>query len=322
MPRDYDFQKELARFGPEGAGEILSPTQALDYCHRLTRLHYENFSVISWFLPRRLVKPFEAVYGFCRWSDDLGDETGNSQEALRLLAWWQGELEQSWNDPLDARHPVMIALAQVRRDHDLEIEPFKRLIQAFRWDQTKNRYNNRAELVNYCHSSADPVGEIVLSLFEKRNPQTVALSDSICTGLQLANFWQDVSRDLNIDRIYLPLEDMVRFGVDEKQIWQRKATLPIRDLIRHEVDWAEECLRKGEPLPGMVGGSLGAQIGLFINGGKAILSRIRGEGYRSIEVRPRLTKWDKGRLMLGGLGGLLMSPFRKAQLSEKSVAAP
>ena len=318
MAKVYDFPKDLAQYGP-GVGEPkeqrdpVSRVQAADYCRELTRSHYENFSVVSWFLPKRLLKPFEAVYAFCRWSDDLGDETGGPEQALPLLNWWQQELETSWAQPHNAVHPVMVALAAVREEHDLEIDPFLRLIQAFKLDQTKNRFGSRAELLAYCHNSADPVGEIVLTLFGKKDPTTLPLSHAICTGLQLANFWQDLSRDLDINRIYLPVEDQAQWGINEADLFARKATEPIRALLKQEVDWAAQCFEQGRELPALVGGTLGAQIGLFWNGGRAILNRIRTEGYRSLETRPRLTKWDKGRLLLGGLTGWLLGPLKRGR---------
>jgi len=320
MTQGYDFARELARYGPNGSEPPPNPREARAYCHWLTRVHYENFSVVSWFLPRRLIPDFEAVYAFCRWSDDLGDEMGDPERAQAALGWWRSQLDHSWDDPGAAKHPVFVALAESRKEHSLSREPFQRLISAFQRDQVQNRYETRSDLVSYCHDSADPVGEIVLTLFGKATPQTIALSDSICTGLQLANFWQDLSRDLDIGRIYLPREDRVRHGVEEADLRRRVATPAIRALVKDEVEWARSFFESGSSLPSRVGGSLGAQIGLFLDGGKAILAKIETEGFRSLEKRPSLSRWEKGWLALGGLWGYLLGRWNDPWLGGSRVS--
>ena len=184
--------------------------EARAYCRRLTLGHYENFSVASLLLPRRLVPHFYAIYSYCRWADDLGDETGGGARALALLEWWRTELFRCYDGK--PRHPVMIALMPTIRRFHIPPEPFLALIRAFEQDQHVKRYETYPQLLDYCRLSANPVGHLVLYLCECFNTRTAALADAICTGLQLANFWQDVSRDLDIDRVYIPAEDMCRFG--------------------------------------------------------------------------------------------------------------
>lgn len=297
----YDFSKELELYGPDGLGPVLDLRQSHEYCSWLTRIHYENFSVISWFLPKSLRAAFEAVYAFCRWSDDLGDEAGDTQKSLELLKWWTSELHEAFANPPSAKHPILIALSSEAQKHQLPLEPFQRLIHAFEMDQTKHRFGTREEVLYYCHHSANPVGEIVLALFKANSSINVALSDSICTGLQLANFWQDLSRDLDINRIYIPQEDMVLKGVRESDLWNRKTTPAIRELVRFEVDWAEECFLRGKKLPDRLGGPMGEQIRLFLMGGQAILKKIRLANFNSLEKRPKLSKWDKLSLAIPGL---------------------
>src|SRR5713101_718563 len=193
-----------------------SQQEAQSYCERLARTHYENFSVATWFLPRRLRQHFFNVYAYCRISDDLGDETGDQQASLLLLDEWEAELNACYDG--SPRHPVFVALAATVRQFDIPKQTFADLLQAFRQDQTVTRYETFDHLLGYCHYSANPVGHLVLYLCGYRDPERQLLSDFTCTALQLANFWQDVSADFAKGRIYLPLEDLRRFGVSEEMI--------------------------------------------------------------------------------------------------------
>src|SRR5438128_3566264 len=187
------FARELARLGPQGVRRDWSLTEARAYCGRLARNHYENFSVASVLLPRRLLGHFHAIYAYCRWADDLGDETGGGPEALALLGWWRDELLRCY----DRRptHPVMIALRPTIDRFRIPPEPFLDLLRAFEQDQKVKRYETLEQLLDYCRCSANPVGRLVLYVCRAHDAERVALSDAICTGLQLANFWQDVARD-------------------------------------------------------------------------------------------------------------------------------
>ena len=194
----WDFAAELRRWGPAG-GVCPSRNFARSYCARVARTHYENFTVTSVLLPRKLLSHFHAVYAYCRWADDLADESGGGDTALSLLAWWQRELQACYDGT--PKHPVMIALQQTIRSKAIPREPFQNLLIAFRQDQTKPVYATFDELLQYCQNSANPVGHLVLHLFDCYDAERAALSDFVCTGLQLANFWQDVARDLTIGRI-------------------------------------------------------------------------------------------------------------------------
>ncbi len=203
---------QLDTFGPDRC-EAMTYEQASDYTRQLAKSHYENFTVVSWFLPRRLRDDFRHVYSFCRWADDLGDETGDPRRSLELLAWWRREVDLCYAGK--PRHPVFVALNQTIHRHDIPRKPFDDLISAFEQDQTMTRYRTWDQVLDYCTRSADPVGRLVLYLAGVRDEARQRLSDATCTALQLANFWQDVRRDvLERDRVYVPSEVASRHGLD------------------------------------------------------------------------------------------------------------
>lgn len=272
-----------------------SVEEAQQYTARLAQRHYENFTVVSRFLPARLRQPMFNIYAFCRWSDDLGDELPDRDEALRALEWWRGELESCYAD--DPRHPVFVALHGTIREYDISPEPFHHLLDAFVQDQTVKRFPGYADVLDYCTRSANPVGRLVLYLFGYRDPERQALSDATCTALQLANFWQDVTVDWLKGRVYLPLEDMERFGASESQIERRSFTPEFRELMRFEVDRAHGLFEQGLPLAGRVDRRLALDLELFSRGGMAILERIRRQGYDVLSRRPQLSKQAKAGLI-------------------------
>ena len=203
--------------------------EAREYCARLARTHYENFSVASWFLPQRLRQHFFNVYAYCRISDDLGDEVGDTAASLELLDQWQHELDACYEG--SPKHPVFVALAETVRQFDIPKHEFSDLLIAFRQDQTVTRFETFDDVLAYCHYSANPVGHLVLYLCGYRDPERQQLSDFTCTALQLANFWQDVTVDYAKGRIYLPLEDLRRFNVSEDDIAQQSEHA---GLLRHD----------------------------------------------------------------------------------------
>ncbi|MFN7768008.1 MAG: squalene synthase HpnC, partial [Planctomycetaceae bacterium] len=210
LPPAKEFELELTRWGPNSTAGVPSLADSKGYCRFLATGHYENFPVVSLLLPRSLHQHFYNVYAYCRWSDDLGDETGDPQRALALLQWWRGELDACYAG--QSRHPVFVALSETIREFDIPRQPLVDLISAFEQDQTVREYETYPQLLDYCRRSADPVGRLVLALCRRATAENFIWSDSICTGLQLANFWQDVARDFDIGRIYLPREDRERFG--------------------------------------------------------------------------------------------------------------
>jgi squalene synthase HpnC len=288
---------DLATWGPNSTAAAPSAIEAARYCRDLATSHYENFTVVSWFLPRELRQHMYNIYAFCRWSDDLGDETGDTARSTELLAWWRGELHRCFAG--QATHPVYVALRPTIERFQIEPQPFEDLISAFEQDQRVTDYETFDQLRNYCRRSADPVGRLVLKLFEQSTPQHVAWSDSICTGLQLANFWQDVDRDLTKGRIYLPREDRRRFGYSDDDLSARRTTPAFLDLMKFEVDRAREFLLAGRPLLRSVRGRrLRLDLELFLAGGLKILDEIESIGYRVWDCRPTVTKAAKLRLLL------------------------
>ena len=193
-----------------------SLAEAREYCRRLARTHYENFSVATWFLPKKLRQDFLNVYAYCRISDDLGDEVGDATTALALLDEWQAELDACYEG--DPRHPVFVALAETVKKFDIPKHEFSDLLIAFRQDQTVTRFETFDDVLAYCRYSANPVGHLVLYLCGYHDAERQQLSDYTCTALQLANFWQDVSVDYAKGRIYLPMEDLRRYSVSEEDL--------------------------------------------------------------------------------------------------------
>ena len=300
IPRMHNgLDAELARFGPGSAHAPVSLAWAQGYCGRLARTHYENFTVASLLLPRRLWRHFHAVYAYCRWADDLADETGGGQRALDLLRWWREELLRCYTG--EPRHPVMLALRQTIRRFRIPPQPFLDLLVAFEQDQRVRRYQTYEQLLDYCRYSANPVGHLVLYLCEVYDAERAALADHICTALQLANFWQDVARDYDLGRVYLPEEDRQRFGYSEEDLRQRRFTPAFRELMRFEVDRTRDLFYRGFPLLERVPLAMRADVELFIRGGLAILRKIERCGYNVWATRPVLAKWEKAGLMAGAL---------------------
>ena len=268
-----------------------SLAEAYVYCERLARTHYENFSVATWFLPKRLRQHFFNIYAYCRISDDLGDETGDPAASLQLLDEWERELNACYSGA--PRHPVFVALAGTVRQFDIPQHEFSDLLTAFRQDQTTTRYETFDELLGYCRNSANPVGHLVLYLCGYRDPERQQLSDFTCTALQLANFWQDVSVDYDKGRIYLPLEDLRKYGVEEEDVSSGNNSAAFREMMRFEVERAREWFERGLPLISKVGRELAIDLELFSRGGQEILNAIERQDYAVLGNRPVISKGRK-----------------------------
>lgn len=265
--------------------------EAHEYCRNLARSHYENFSVASWFLPKRLRQHFFNVYAYCRIADDLGDEVGDPEASLALFDEWEAELDRCYDGT--PRHPVFVALAETVRELEIPKHEFSDLVKAFRQDQTVTRYETFDDFLGYCTNSANPVGHLVLYLGGYRDAERQRLSDFTCTALQLTNSWQDVAEDFDKGRVYLPQEDLRRFGVSETVIAGKRATAAFRELMRFEVDRAREWFRQGLPLVGLVERELARDVELFSQGGMEILDAIAASGYDVLSHRPTLSKRRK-----------------------------
>lgn len=291
---------------PEAAPSI---EEARAFCRRLATSHYENFSVATWFLPKHLHQHFFNVYAYCRISDDLGDEVGDTRVSLALLERWEQELTATYcalegrASEGAVRHPVFVALAETIQNCSIPRHEFSDLLTAFRQDQTVTRYETFDDLLGYCRNSANPVGHLVLYLCGYKDEERQRLSDYTCTALQLANFWQDVSVDWKKGRVYLPLEDLRRFGVSEAQIAERRFSAQFRELMRFEVERARQWFQMGLPLVKMVDRSLALDIELFSRGGMAILQAIESQDYNVLAQRPSLSKFHKAGLAFRALAG-------------------
>lgn len=283
-----------------------SVKQAERECRRIALSHYENFLVASVLLPRRLKQPFYNVYAFCRTADDLADESATPALALNALSQCQTSLDATFagNPPAG----IFTALANTIEQFRLNKQPFDDLLDAFRQDQQKTRYQTTRELLDYCRRSANPVGRIVLKLAAvDADVADLERSDQICTGLQLANFWQDVARDYAIGRIYLPQSELRTLGVSEErfaEMIQQRSTLPeLKTLIQAECDRAQTCFDLGAPLCDHVPKWLGRNLRLFVGGGRATLEAIRAIDFDVIRIRPRVSKGTQAGLILRSLIG-------------------
>lgn len=299
MPR-YDFAEQLRQFGPNARRRApLAAEEASRYCRRLARSHYENFAVASLLLPAALRPHFFHVYAYCRWADDLGDEVDSPQRALQLLDWWEHELNECYAG--HAWHPVFVALSETIRQFQIPRQPLADLLVAFRQDQQVTRYATAQDVLDYCRYSANPVGRIVLCLGGCLDDRRAALSDAVCTGLQLANFCQDVALDYRRGRIYLPQEVCRRQGYGEDDFARRTYDQRFRRLLQEEVQRAEAWLRRGLPLAAEVPRWLGRDVWIMTQGGLALLQRIRDVQYDVWTRRPRVSKAAQVRLLLRSL---------------------
>jgi squalene synthase HpnC len=300
MPLGWNALPESYRI-PATAPSLV---EARAYCERLAKSHYENFSVATWFLPKRLRQHFYNVYAYCRISDDLGDEVGDPQQSLELLDQWETELNACYAG--SPRHPVFVALAETVKQFGIPQHEFSDLLIAFRHDQTVTRFETFDDVLAYCRYSANPVGHLVLYLCGYSDAERQQLSDYTCTALQLANFWQDVFVDYGKGRIYLPLEDLRRFGVTGEDIAGRRATPQFVAMMKFEIERAREWFARGLPLVKMVNRELAIDLELFSRGGQEILNAIERQGFDVLKARPEISKPRKLLLVLRAAMGKLL----------------
>lgn len=269
--------------------------RAYEYCERLARSHYENFPVGSMLIPKELRKHFYSIYAFARIADDFADEgyaeQHSERERLDLLEQWRAMLMESAAGR--ATHPVFVALAETQACFELPVELFDDLLSAFKQDVTQRRYESREQLLDYCRRSANPIGRLILLLFGYRDEERHNWSDDICTALQLANHWQDVTVDLDKDRVYLPDEDLSRFNLEVDDLKRRKNGERFRHLMKFEVDRTREMFGRGKPLCTSVHGRLGLELRAVWLGGMRILELIEQNDYDVFAHRPVITATDK-----------------------------
>jgi len=307
LPGEIDITRNTPQPG-------CSVEEAQKYTKWLATHHYENFKVVSWLLPNALHQHFYNVYAYCRWADDLGDEVPEAARALELLAWWEHELDACYDGK--PSHPVFVALRETVVAKDIPKQPFADLLKAFRQDQTVKRYPNWDAVLGYCVNSANPVGRLVLYLCGYRDEERQRLSDATCTALQLANFWQDISRDLDIGRIYIPLDAAAAHGLNENDIVGRRFDDRYVRLMKDLIARTRVLFAKGQPLAKMVDGRLSVDLEMFSRGGLAVLDAIEKMGHDTLNHRPSVSKLKQGAL----LGRTLVKHLMNAESIEVEKA--
>jgi squalene synthase HpnC/squalene synthase HpnD len=268
---------------------------AEEYTRWLATHHYENFNVVSWLLPKDLHQHFYNVYAYCRWADDLGDEVPQKERALELLDWWERELDDCYHGR--PSHPVFVALRETITAKNIPKQPFADLLRAFRQDQNVKRYPTWDSIIGYCAYSANPVGRLVLYLCGYRDQERQAMSDATCTALQLANFWQDVERDLEKGRIYIPLDVAAAHGLTPADIVDHRFDERFVGLMKDLIARTRLLFQQGAPLAKMVSGRLRVDLEMFSQGGLAVLDAIEAMGYDTLHNRPAIRKAKQIRLL-------------------------
>ena len=295
-PKDYVSSQEALN-------TTYTHAEAEQYTRWLATHHYENFHVVSFLLPKKLHQDFYNVYSFCRWADDLGDEIGDTAESLRLLGWWRGELEAMYRGQV--QHPVFVALEGTARKYKLPKQLFADLISAFEHDQRVTRYANWDEVFEYCRCSANPVGRLVLRLCGYSDDERDRMSDATCTALQLANFWQDVTVDLEKDRVYLPQDLFARHGYTLDELRAGTFNAAFQNVMRDAVDVARKLFIQGLPLVKTVDKRLAFDLELFSRGGMRVLEKIEQQNYNVLAARPAISKFERVQLLVGSLWNTL-----------------
>src|SRR6267143_666773 len=296
-----------------------APEEAQAYTRWLATHHYENFNVASWLLPKELHQHFYNLYAYCRWADDLGDEIPVRERALELLDWWERELNACYEGR--PSHAVFVALRETIVAKDVPKQPFADLLKAFRQDQVVKRYPTWDAVLDYCAYSANPVGRLVLYLCGYRDEERQKLSDATCTALQLANFWQDVSRDLDIGRIYIPLDAAAAQGLTENDIVERRFDERYIRLMKDLIARTRELFAEGTPLTRMVDARLSVDLEMFSRGGLAVLDAIEAMGYDTLHHRPSLSKGKQARLLGRALLAYLVGLDEKSRKTGRIPAA-
>jgi len=310
LPAHFELSAHVPRDG-------CSAADAQAYTRRLATHHYENFNVVSWLLPRELHQHFYNVYAYCRWADDLGDEVPDTTQALALLDEWESELQRCYSG--SPSHPVFVALRPTIERFEIPSAPFTDLLQAFRQDQTVKRYADWDGVLGYCRYSANPVGRLVLYLCGHRDSERQQLSDYTCTALQLANFWQDVARDLEKGRIYIPLDRAAAHGVSEADIVARRFTSAYAELMKELIAYTRDLFQRGLPLAQQVPRELRVDIELFSRGGLAVLEAIEAMGYNTLAHRPAISRGMQMRLLGRALLSRLFAPWQSAANAETTA---
>lgn len=281
--------------------------EAFTICERMAKTHYENFPIASWLLPKQLRPSMFSIYAFCRYTDDLGDEAPGNRN--KLINQWEMGLRQCYLG--NPKHPILIALQETIKKHNIPIEPFLNLIESERLDQQVTRYHSYEDLLSYCRHSAEPVGRMVLYVFGYRDKERQQLADLTCNALQLTNFWQDVRRDYTMGRIYIPLEDMAFFEYSETDLAEGIFNNNFKRLMKFQVERTRNLFTQGLELVRLVKGEFRLDIGLFNEGGLAVLDAIEKQNYNVLSNRPVVSNFKKTRLAISGITQLVIQRLVK-----------
>jgi squalene synthase HpnC len=276
----------------------LRPAQAPSAADVLVKARDENFPVASLLLPSALRPHFVNIYAFARLVDDIGDEVAGDR--MGLLDWLGSELDAAYRG--EATHPLLQRLTSTISAFELPRLPFEKLIEANRRDQTIHRYETYEELLDYCSLSANPVGELVLLIAGEATPERLTMSDATCTGLQLVEFWQDFGEDAAVDRVYIPLEDMDRFGYGVNDLMAGETNDRFVQLMGFEAERTRDLLNRGRRLGSDVGGRVGLAIRMFTAGGLAALSDLER---REFDTFGAPGKASKGRRAVAAIRELI-----------------
>ena len=271
---------------------VLTLSEAYRYCHDVATEHYENFPVASRLLPRQFRQPIAVIYAFARTADDFADEGNYTQaERLKLLDDYEYQLQRLLTG-MPGSDPVFIALADVIKRYALPIGLFEDLLSAFRQDVTKQRYENFDEVLDYCQRSANPVGRLLLYLYNEATEEKLLLSDLICTALQLVNFLQDLQQDFDEhNRIYLPQDEMRKYHISEADLQRCNSNTAMQELVQMHVQRTRALLLAGSPLGNKLPGRIGLELRMIVQGGMCVLNKLdNNDG--NVFQRPRLNKFD------------------------------
>jgi len=274
------------------------------YCEEIAKDHYENFPVASFLLPKEKRRYIYSIYAFARAADDFADEPGiigGREKRLSLIDEWNQKLRDCYNGK--AYDPIFIALANTSRDCKIPIEPLENLLKAFMQDVIKTRYDTFADVLDYCQNSANPVGRLVLMVFGSHDEEQFIYSDKICTALQLTNFWQDIAVDLLKDRIYIPREDIKKYGYSYEKLIKKVYNHTYAELLKFEVNRTREIFNEGKELINIAGKDpklkkLSKELKLTWLGGNKILDKIEEMDYNTLAKRPVISKLEKLKLFL------------------------
>jgi len=280
---------------------IVTTNSAYQSCLDLAASHYENFPVASRLLPDWMRPPVAAIYAFARHADDFADEGNlNDDERLALLDNYRQQLGNIEKGQ-DVNDPVFVALKHAIYTHNLPLNPFYKLLSAFTQDVTKKRYTNIDEVLDYCDNSANPVGYLLLCLFKRATENNVAYSNSICSALQIINFLQDISVDYQKGRIYLPQDEMQKFGVTESQIAKSRYSPEWRRFMETQLQRVETMMRTGAPLATILPGRVGYEIRATIMGGMTVIRKLKKQNMTKFNAQPRLHMLDWVKILAGTL---------------------